>query len=50
MLSIMRRIRTLLPTCLSIGLGVFFAIKVSYVTIAPRNVMEADINAMRLFT
>jgi hypothetical protein len=27
MLSIMRRIRTRLPTCLSVGFGVFFAIQ-----------------------
>jgi hypothetical protein len=29
MLNIMRRMRTLLPTCLSVGFGVFFAIAIS---------------------
>src|SRR5690606_23106617 len=39
MLNIIRRIRTRLPTCLSIGLGVFFAIKNSCVAyrLIPRN-------------
>src|SRR5580704_7808898 len=50
MLSIIRRMRTLEPTCLSIGLGDFFAIRVSYATIAKPNVIKAELNAMRVLT
>src|SRR6185295_14100194 len=36
--SIMRRIRTRLPTCLSVGLGAFLAITISYAPTGRRNV------------
>src|ERR1700690_772062 len=49
MLNIIRRMRTRDPTCLSIGLGVFLAIKVSYVTILKRNVTNDRIYATRDF-
>src|SRR5581483_1245225 len=35
---IIRRMRTRLPTCLSIGLGAFLAITISYESAVPRNV------------
>ena len=35
MLSIIRRMRTREPTCLSIGLGAFLAINISYAAYSP---------------
>ena len=49
MLSIIRRMRTREPTCLSIGLGAFLAINVSYATIVERNVTYDGVNAIRDF-
>src|ERR1044071_567765 len=50
MLSIIRRMRTREPTCLSIGLGVFFAIKDSYTRIGVRDVIFDQMNATVTFT
>jgi hypothetical protein len=49
MLNIIRRMRTREPTCLSIGLGIFLAINVSYATIVERNVIDTGVIAIRDF-
>src|SRR5262249_38973120 len=47
MLSIILRIRTRLPTCLSMGLGAFFAITHSYADASPRNDHQYSWKAIR---
>src|SRR5665647_3681455 len=49
MLSIIRRMRTREPTCLSIGLGAFLAINISYTAIVSRNFTSDGIYAIRYF-
>src|SRR5471032_1360705 len=47
MLSIIRRMRTREPTCLSIGFGTFLAITDSYAAILRRNVTYDRLDAIR---